>query len=211
MTAARISLLFNGLFVGLVAALHGLRPDVDPSWRFISEYAVGKYGWLMQAAFVSLAVANVATWRTIRDSLQTKWGKAGSILFLVGTCGLLLAAAFATDPVNTPPELQTTSGKLHSLGGALGLLSFIGTVIFSVRLLCTESWRPVRTAVWIATAILVVGFLISFFGIAALAAANDGVFSPATPVGWPNRIGILGGCLWQAIIVWSAPVGRNKP
>ena len=34
-------------FALLLALLHVLRPDLDPSWRFISEYAVGSFGYLM--------------------------------------------------------------------------------------------------------------------------------------------------------------------
>lgn len=211
MTAARISLLANGLFVGLLAALHIIKSGLDPSWHFISEYAIGSHGWIMQAAFLALAVSNVAAWIPLRECLRTAWGRVGSGLFLFGTLGLLLAAVFVTDPVNTPPESQTTSGKIHNLGGALGLLGFLGTLIMSGRLLRCPSWRTARKAVWAATAIVILGFLVSFVGIAAIATRHQGTFGPDTPVGWPNRIGILGGCAWLAIIAWhSERLGRQN-
>ena len=43
-SAARVSLAACGLFVLLLAALHLLRPDLDPSWRFVSEYQLGEHG-----------------------------------------------------------------------------------------------------------------------------------------------------------------------
>ena len=204
MSAARLSVLFNGLFVGLLACLHLIKSDVAPSWHFISEYAIGRHGWVMQLAFVSLAIANVVTWWAIRESLATAWGKVGSGMFLIGTLGLVLAAIFVTDPVNTPVESRTTSGNIHNLAGALGLLGFFGTLIFSVRLLRSSAWQSARMAVWFATGIVITGFLISFVGITAIATQHQGVFGPDTPVGWLNRIGILGGCAWLLIIARQA-------
>jgi len=31
-----------------------------------------------------------------------------------------------------------------------------------------------------------------------------GVFGPDTPVGWPNRTGIMSGCAWLMIVSWRA-------
>jgi hypothetical protein len=59
-------------------------------------------------------------------------------------------------------------------------------------------------AVFIATTILVLGFLHAFVSISTIAARHGGVFGPDTPVGWPNRIGILSGCLWIVIVAWQA-------
>lgn len=210
MNSAKCSLLFNLIFVVLLGLLHIIKTDIDPSWRFISEYAIGKYGWLMQLAFLSLAISNVATWLAIRDALTSFWGRVGSVLFLVGTLGLLLAAIFVTDPINAPPEARTTSGNLHNIGGGLGLFGFIGTLIFSRRLLVSPEWKSSRAAVWIATAIVILGFLISFISITVIAAQHDGKFGPDTPVGWPNRIGILSGCVWLAIVAWKAKSDQRR-
>jgi hypothetical protein len=204
MTAAKVSWVSNGLFVGLLLALHFVKSDLDPSWHFISEYAIGPYGWMMQLAFLALALANMATWWTIRTELSGVSGWIGSAMFLMGTLGVVLGAVFVTDPINSPLEVQTISGNLHNVGGALGLLGFVGTVILSWRLLRSETWRTVRLTVGIATTLLVLGFLVAFVSIATLAAKNNGVFSPDTPVGWPNRIGILAACLWLGIITTAA-------
>ena len=55
--AARLALATSALFVVLLAALHVLKSELDPSWRFISEYAIGDYGWMMVLAFLSLALS----------------------------------------------------------------------------------------------------------------------------------------------------------
>lgn len=205
MTAARLAVVFAGSFVVLLVAVHVLKSDLAPSWHFISEYAIGRHGWVMQGAFLALAAANAAVLVALHPFLRNIWGRVASALFAVGTIGVVLAAVFVTDPVNTAPDATTTSGMLHNLGGGLGLFGFLGTLIMSGRLLRHESWRTARKPVAVATAILVVGFFVAFVGISAIAAQHEGIFGPDTPIGWPNRIGILSGSLWIALIAHNAP------
>jgi hypothetical protein len=51
-TAALTSFAGAAAFVVLLAVLHLIKPGLDPSWRFISEYAIGDYGWMMVLAFL---------------------------------------------------------------------------------------------------------------------------------------------------------------
>ena len=208
-TAAAAAILATGLFVALLVAAHRLKPELDPALCFISELAIGRHGWVMQSAFLVLAASNTALLLAIRPWLRSVWARGGAVLFLIGTIGVVLGGLFVTDPINTLPEAQTTSGRLHNLGGGLGLLGFLGTLVFSVILIRSTPWRPARMAVVIATTILVVGFLHAFVSISTIAARHGGVFGPDTPVGWPNRIGILSGCLWIVIVAWQA--ARLKP
>jgi hypothetical protein len=41
-------------------ARHFLKPEFDPSWRMVSEYAIGRWGWVMQLAFFSLTIATLS-------------------------------------------------------------------------------------------------------------------------------------------------------
>ena len=34
----------------IIVALHVIKPEIEPSWRFISEYATGRHGWITQRA-----------------------------------------------------------------------------------------------------------------------------------------------------------------
>ena len=47
-------------FAAIVAALHVLEPRFDPMDRFVSEYALGDWGLLMNVAFFALGTALVA-------------------------------------------------------------------------------------------------------------------------------------------------------
>lgn len=209
-SAAWIAFASTGMFVVLLLLLHFVKSDLDPSWHFISEYEIGTHGWMMQAAFLALALGNVALFVAIRNCLTGLWGWIGSMLFLVGAFGTVLGGVFITDPVNTAPEAITTSGTLHNLGGGLGLAGFVGTLILSAKLVHNSSWNSARRWILLATAILVLGFLLSFVSIVTIAVRHGGVFGPDTPVGWPNRIGILCGCAWLMIVSWRATVNHQS-
>lgn len=198
--AAWIAFSATVTFVALLLLLHFLKSDLDPSWHFISEYEIGRYGWIMQVAFLALALGNVGLYVAIRNEVGGLWGWIGSALFLIGTAGTVLGGIFITDPINALPEAVTTSGNLHNLGGALGLAGFLGTLVLSAKLWSSRMWSSNRPWVLLATATLILGFLVSFVSIVAIASQHGGVFSPETPVGWPNRFGILCGCAWLMII-----------
>lgn len=208
--AATTAIVAAGAFLGLLLVAHLLKPEVDPATRFISELAIGRRGGVMQVAFLALATANVALWLAIRPWLAGAVGKAATALFLLGTFGTALAGVFVTDPVNTPAAAQTTSGTLHNLGGGLGLLGFLGTLLLAGQLLGCPAWRRARMAVLAATGILVAGFLYAFASIATISARSAGVFGPDTPVGWPNRIGILAGVVWIVVVGWQATRQRGS-
>lgn len=46
-TAARLSIGSVITYQILLTALIFIRPDLDPSWHTISEWAIGRHGWLM--------------------------------------------------------------------------------------------------------------------------------------------------------------------
>ena len=56
-SAIRAILASATLFLVLPAALLMLKPEIDPAWRFISEYSIGHHGWMMALAFLSLAAS----------------------------------------------------------------------------------------------------------------------------------------------------------
>jgi len=119
-TAARLSLATAATFVVLLAALHLLKPELDPSWHFISEYAIGRHGWMMVLAFGSLAFSYVMLTVALRSQLGTIWGRIGLALLLVSAAGLAIAGIFTTDPITAGKDAVTSEGKLHNLGGTLG-------------------------------------------------------------------------------------------
>ena len=107
-TAALLSFAGAATFVVLLAALHFIKPELDPSWHFISEYAIGDYGWIMVLAFLSLALSYVSLFVAIRSQLRTIAERIGLVLLLVSALGLTIAAIFTTDPITVSEDAVTT-------------------------------------------------------------------------------------------------------
>jgi hypothetical protein len=61
-TAARLAMGAIVSYQILLIVLIFLRPDLDPSWHTISEWAIGQHGWIMSGAFLisALSYAGIA-------------------------------------------------------------------------------------------------------------------------------------------------------
>jgi hypothetical protein len=203
LAAARLSGGAAAAFVILLAALHLIRPDLDPSWRFISEYEIGDFGWLMSLAFLSLAVSYVALFIAVRPQLRGIGGYIGLVCLLISAAGLTLAAIFTTDPITTNPDAMTTSGQLHSLGGTLGFAMPFASVLVSWSLARHPAWSSARQPLLWAAGLTAIGFLASIVSLMTLI-PGDGHFGPDVPVGWPLRFEIVTYCVWLIVTAWQA-------
>ena len=191
-----VSLAAGGLFTVLLAGLHLVKPELEPTWRFVSEYALGRAGWMMTCAFISLATsllaAVVATWRHV----HTVAGRIGLVILLVAAVGLLIAAGFETDPINTAADAYTHAGRVHLLGASLDY-SPIGMQLTGWALSRTPRWRSLRRPLMITAGIslaLMVGFTATL--------PHDGQFGPG------SYTGLLGRFLLLSYLGWIVVVGR---
>ncbi len=183
------------LFLFLLLLVNVGRGDLDPTWHFISEYEIGPMGWLMQLAFVSFAAAHFALAKSLRPSLRSKLGWLTIALMLAAGLGLLLGGIFRADPMLASPEMLTTSGKIHNIGGGLGI-AMPFAAFFLTRLLRRDSyWRESRWILPLAvTAIASSVITIIAFGV--YLSASGGVVEPGMPLGIYNRLEILAYALW---------------
>lgn len=196
--AVRVALISAALFLVLLAALLVLKPEIDPAWRFISEYAIGRHGWMMSLAFLSMAASCVATVIALWSQLRVG-GRIGAGLLLIGALGLTLAGIFTTDPITTPMEAQSTSSQLHGVGTILGDGVPLGATILSLSLIRNRSWRPARS--WLIAMVVLIWSIYAWF---IMSMPADGNFGPDVSVGWPNRLLMISYCLWFIAIAWQA-------
>lgn len=119
-TAARFSWAAAVLSLILLAALHIIKPEFDPSWRMVSEYAIGRNGWVMDIAFLSLSVSCVALFVAIRPQIRTTGGYIGQTLLLISAAAIATAAFFTIDPITASKDALTTHGNLHGLASMIG-------------------------------------------------------------------------------------------
>ena len=201
----RLSFWAGITFISLLALLHLIKSDTDPSWNFISEYQVGRFGWLMSLAFVSLGSSclflAIALWKEVNLV-----GKIGIVMMLLSSAGMFMAAIFKTDPLNTSPDQVTQSGMLHQWGAMLDQIPFAALLI-TIALFRKKEWYVNR---WL----LIVSLIFVWFGMIYFIASirvhfpADGKFGPNVLVGWQNRIMIVTQALW--VILTSYEVNRQK-
>src|SRR2546423_599983 len=53
---AVLAMAFETWCVLALSAMHFLRPDLAPTRHMVSEYALGRYGWVMTSAFAAMAL-----------------------------------------------------------------------------------------------------------------------------------------------------------
>ena len=191
------------VFSALLLALHFIKPDLDPTWRFISEYSRGDIGWIMPVAFLTLAVTCFTAIPLFWKQLKGWVGRTGLVLLGISGIGMILAALFVTDPINTPMDQLSTAGILHSMGGQLNLTSF-AMVFLTIALVRNDTWRKSKFILWTVT-ILCVAADIAFIGTAA---SSEGTFGPGIYTGLFGRITILCFAAWA--IIASIPLLKTR-
>jgi hypothetical protein len=208
-TAARLAFAAAVTFVGLLASLHFIKPELDPSWHFISEYAIGRYGWIMVVAFLSLALSYVSLFVAIRSQLRTIAGRIGLASLLVSALGLTIAAIFTTDPITVSKGAVTTEGTLHNLGGTLGIAMPFAAGLIGWSLARNPVWSSARRSLLWATGLALVACVVSFVSLGVMVGQSGGDFGPDVLVGWPNRFEVVAYSVWLMVVARQAILVRE--
>lgn len=194
--SAKVSLWSAFIFLDLLITLHFLKPDLDPSWHFISEYQIGRFGWMMSFAFLSLAVSCIALSFALWSHVKII-GSIGLFLLIVSAAGMIIAAIFISDPFNATQESE--HGKLHQLGAMLDSIP-VASVLITVGLIRkNETWKSARKILIWSTFMVWIGLMAFIVSMIVLFPA-DGKFGPNVLMGWPNRLMIIVQCLWLMIV-----------
>src|SRR5213593_1317144 len=96
--AARMVIGTAALALLALAALHILKPEVHPSRNMISQYALGRHGWLMALFFAAFGVASACLFASIVATTLSILGRIGLAFLLAAALGLAMAARFPMDP-----------------------------------------------------------------------------------------------------------------
>ena len=208
--ASTISLPAGRLAIGaavaallLLAGLHVLSPEFDPSWRMVSEYANGRFGWILSLMFACWGLSSCALAYAIRSQARTIPARVGVVLLLLAGVGQGMAAVFDLNHV-----------ILHNVAGLLGMGGVpVAAMLISVSLSRIQAWSPSRRALliaanatWISVILLAASFVVMVTTFMA-----TGMATPAQPpkvlpagviglVGWANRLLVLSYCLWAVTV-----------
>lgn len=194
---ARLSLRSASAFLVILAALHFIKPELDPSWHFISEYQIGNFGWMMSLAFLSLAFSCISLSIALWTQLQNIVGRIGLLLLVVSAIGMIIAAIFITDPLTAGKE--SDHGKLHQLGAMLDSIPF-ASILISIGLIRKNPlWREAKNTFLWSTLLVWIGLIVFIVSMAVLF-PEDGKFGPNVLLGWQNRFMITVQSIWLIVV-----------
>ncbi len=181
---ARIAMLGTLFFAFVMyVAFVFIQPELNPIYRFGSEYSVGRMGWLMKVAFFVWGGGLLALAFAMAKGLDTvSRSKTAIILFAVGGVGIFFAGVFDSDlqvlNENPPPiwveAPASDEQSLHDAAGMVGLLSLMAAAGFATRRLrragrLGSKYRTLRLLSWLTPAAFVAfAFFFVSYGLAGL-------------------------------------------
>jgi hypothetical protein len=202
-TTTRLSLAAAVVSMALLAALHVLEPQYAPSWRMVSEYANGNYGWVMTLTFLSMALSCVTLFIAIRPHIRTRGGKIGLGVLLVTAAALVAAASFPMDPITA--SAGTTHGMLHGFASMIGVPGLpLAAVLISQSLRRNLAWSRARRSLSWAANLAWISFLLLVLTVAIMLPLAGGKFGPDVWTGWANRLVMLAYGWWLITVAWQA-------
>lgn len=202
-TAAGLSIASTALALVCLVTLHILSPEFDPSWRMVSEYALGNYGWVLSTMFITWAVGTWALAYALKREVKTTGGKIGLALLVLAGIGEAMAAAF------------DVRHSLHGLAAMIGMPSLpVAAVLISISLVKNPTWAPVKKRImltahltWVSILFMTIAVMLLFAGFSDAGIDMSSGKAPETLpdnvialAGWANRLMILCYCVWVITI-----------
>ncbi|UJR78449.1 DUF998 domain-containing protein [Sandaracinus amylolyticus] len=197
---ARLAIAAAAATLGLLSSLHVLSPELDPTWRMVSEYAYGRFGWVLSLMFLAWALASWALAVALRARVVTRRAQIGWAFLVLAGAGQAMASVF---DVQHP---------LHSLAALIGIPSLPIAALLITGPMAREraALRWAAHSTWVSVVLLAVAFalLITTF----VQAGGDVSAEPDTVttlpqgviavVGLANRALVVAYCAWVAMIAW---------
>jgi Protein of unknown function (DUF998) len=199
-TAAGIAIAAIALSLASLLLLHVLSPEYAWSWRMASEYANGRYPWLLTVVFLGWAAGSFALIWALWPLSATGLGKVGLIFLLLAGIGQVMGGAF------------DINHKLHGPAAMIGIPSLcIAAVLVTVAMARHGDIAPPPLwsahLPWISFALMLAAFALF---LSALTRAGVDLSAQTGPlaelpagvsgyVGWANRLIFASAYLWVVL------------
>jgi hypothetical protein len=191
--AALMAMAAAALTVLLLAALHVMSPEFDPSRRIVSEYANGRYGWVLSLMFASWAISSWSLAVALWSQLKGIGGKV-AVSFLVAA-GVGEGMASFCD-INHP---------WHNLAGMIGVLSLpIAAMGISLNLAGVDEWMRAKRVLLVTANLTWLTLLLMVIALFALVTRRRITPPGIEMIGWTNRAVVVAYCVWVATVAWQA-------
>ena len=192
------------LFIIVLLIEGATRPGSNAWHNYGSSLSLSDQGWMQIANFLVCGLLILGFAIGLRQVFQTGRGSVwGPILLGIFGLALIVAGLFVTDPgLGYPPGThgggpQTLRGTIHGVAGLITFSSLpLASFVMARRFAGDPNWKG-----WalysIVTGVLVI---VSFIAATAVSALDESGVLPGSPTGLFQRIGIVVGWSWIALL-----------
>lgn len=201
---AQLSIISGGLSLLSLLALHFVSPEYQPSWRMISEYALGKHKWLITSFFYLWGISSLFLSVLLLNVVTTGWGLLGVALLFLSAIGEIMGGLF------------DIKHKLHGMAFGLGVPSLpIAALLVGYNLIHIDSFNNSSStilisshATWISLVIMAIAMGVMLTGFKKAGLAMDQHSAPPEKVpegvialaGYANRLLVFCYVGWLIVI-----------
>ncbi|MGE0863446.1 MAG: DUF998 domain-containing protein [Vicinamibacterales bacterium] len=207
--AAYLALGATAVSGAALLLLHGLSPEFATSWRMVSEYANGRFPWLLTVVFAGWAISSFALAAAMWPLSATTLGKFGLVFLLLAGLGQTMGGLF------------DINHRLHGPAAMIGIPSLcVAAVLVTMALsrLAGIDAPPAWSAhlPWISFVAMIAAFALFFSSLKAAGVDMSGQPLAELPagvsgyLGWANRVLFAASYLWTVLASLSVlkAVGR---
>lgn len=196
-----ISLLANSaISFGIISllclvTLHFVSSEFKPSFRMVSEYALGNHKWILTTFFICWGLCSIASAVMLYNIVTTGWAKLGVLLIFITGIGAIMGGLF---------DVQH---KLHGLSFGIGVPFMpIGALIVTYHLLKKVEWQSHSMtmllsshSIWISLTLMAVSMFLLFSSLKSAGVVYGPNSPPLTELpkgvvgvsGWANRFLVI--------------------
>lgn len=155
------------VFVFVLFVMHFVHPEFGISDHFLSEYANGAYGWILNIAIIGNLIGSTALFLAVYHEYPPPYRSTVSLVFYGIAILAILTNFFPIDPTG---KSITVSGYIHNLGGFFGGLA--GLVFFLIHSIRLRSFGVLRGFYRILLSLAILGPIL-FIAVMIIAAYMD--------------------------------------
>lgn len=207
MEAVSFLLLLTGsISVLSLLLLHFTSPEFDPGWRMISEYALGKYKWLLTIFFVCWGTCSLLSALLLWAEVSGFWSTLGILCLILTGIGAIMGGLF------------DVKHKLHGMAFGIGIPFMpVGALLISYHLIKSERWGHAQFsilasahAIWISVVLMGITMALLFSGFRKAGIAFGPDIAPPEKLppgviginGYFNRLLVLCYLIWPMLMAY---------
>jgi len=181
-----------------LVSLHFLSPQLDPSWRMVSEYANGNQRWVLTVVFLAWALGSFALAFALLPTVSGWISTAGLLFLVLAGVGQAMGGIF------------DINHRLHSTAFAIGVPALpISAILLTIAVrragLDVPIWAAVLPILSLAMMAVSMAMLFSALKAAGITMSAESQPLPALPEGifawngWANRLVFATYYLWVVL------------